>query len=142
MLKKNLKHLFLLLGSAFFFILTLVFYIKSCYVDSGDWGTDISFNEDYLVCMLIGLTLVIYSALRLFDKCNPKTSYSITGIVVTSLAGFYPVGVFFKKLFKTLNKGEAFIFADYQNYLFIGIFALCLLGYFIVSYIENRKSNI
>ena len=142
MLKKNLKYLFLLLGSAFLFLLSLSFYIQSCYVDSGDWGTDISFNEDFLVVMLISITLVIFSTMRLLDKGNPKTSYSITGIVVTSLSGLYPLGVFFKKLFKTLAKGEVFEFAQYQNYLFIGIFSLFLLGYFIVYYIENRKSNI
>ena len=141
MRKLNYKQIALLVGELFLFALTLALYIKSYSFYQDEWGTDISFNSDYLVVMLIAITMIVHTSYTLLNKGNKEQRYLVAGTLSTALASFYPLGVFFKALFKAMNKGKVFEYASYQGYLYIGIFALCLFVYFLIGYIESKKET-
>ena len=135
---KKAKNILLIAIPALIIIFNLVFYIQSYSFYQDEWGTDISFDSDYLVYMLCGVALLIPAVLQA-TKGYSKENYLIGGVVVGSLLGFYPLGVFFKTLFKAIIKGKEFSFADNQAYLYIGIIGCVLLAYVIVSIIDYRK---
>ena len=121
------------------FVLSLVKYIMSFEKYSDEWGTDISFNEDYIVAIMISLIILGYAIYCLVVSIKnqeiAETTGTFIGAIISCLIAFYPLGV----LFKALNKEKPFM--DYLNYLFVGLFGIALLVYFIFSYLEKRKVN-
>ncbi len=130
----NLIKKCVLLGLGLFIsVLALVLMIKSFEVYDDGWGTDISFNMDMVVLLMIGIAILVY-ACTTFKSVNPN-NYYLTSVVVTTLTAFYPLGVFFKAMAK------AKAFADYSTYLYVGIIGTILLVYFIFAYLDYKKDN-
>ncbi len=133
------KYLFLSLSALLSFVFSLVKYIQSYEIYSDEWGTDISFNSDYILAILISLAIFVYGIYQMIIiKKNMQVSnaYVYVGLLVSSLLAFYPLGVFFK----AINKQKPV--ADYLNYLYLGLVAIFLLAYFVFSYLSlNKKSK-
>lgn len=131
-MKINLiKNISLLLSGLLIFIFSLIKYILSFEFYQDEWGTDISFDSDYLVAMIIGIFVVALALYQLIKKNNNMNC--LVGVSLSALVGFYPLGVFFK----AISKGESF--NDYQNYFFIGLVGLTLFIYFSLSLYEKIK---
>ena len=120
------------------FVFSLTKYIMSYEYYKDEYGTDISFNNDYFVAIIISLVILICGIWMIINFKKEKELKMISiygGLVISTLVTFYPLGV----LFKQLNKGKPFV--DYLNYLFIGIVGLSVLIYFIFSYFEKKKET-
>ena len=121
------------------FVFSLTKYIMSYELYKDEYGTDISFNNDYFVAMLISLIILFCGVILLINFIKKeKNSHMIStysGLIVSALVAFYPLGV----LFKQLNKGKPFV--DNLNYFFIGIVGLILLVYFVFSYLDKKQET-
>ncbi len=144
MKSKLIKNIFTIVLSSLLLIFGLIKYISSYYSENDGWGIDISFNSDYIVVILIGLIALVYGIYQLKqnqkNENNPLVSI-YTGISICALVSFYPLGIFFKNLFKAISKNKAFAFNDYVGYLIIGIAGLIALGLFVgfLIYYFNKK---
>lgn len=132
---EKFKSIVLLLSGLFIIVCSIFLFIKSYAFYQDEYGTDISFNSDYVVSLLCGLVLTIYSIIRLKRNDQSGDTYLISGLVISALVGFYPLGVFFK----AMNKQK--LFSDYQSYLFIGIFGVLLLMYYGTSCLKFLKEK-
>ncbi len=135
---KLLKYLSLIFIGVVSFIFSLVKYILSFEYYADEYIVDISFNSDYIVAMLISIVLAACGILLLVTLKNKKENKFIpiySGLLISSLLFFYPLGY----LFKQLNKGKLFV--DYLNYFFVGIVGLGILCYFVFNYLETRKKS-
>ena len=139
-MKINVKKALLIAIPALIIIFNLVMYIQSYTYYSDEWGTDISFDSDYLVYILCGIALLIPAIIDV-RRGNARFQYNVSGVVIGSLLGFYPLGVFFKALFKAISKGKPFDFIENQMYLYIGIIGIVFLAYMIYSLIDYKKEN-
>lgn len=124
------KSISLIVAGCFIVLSSLVLFIKSYSIYQDEYGTDISFNSDYVVSLLCGVVVTIYACAQLKGMQNQERTYYLCSMVVSTLIGFYPLGVFFK----AMNKHK--LFADYQNYLLIGVLGVLLLIYSSVSYLK------
>lgn len=120
---------------------SLANFIMSYEFYQDEYGTDISFNEDTVVGMIIGLIVIAFSLIALFKNDKVQKELNITGALISAILCFYPLGVFFKALFKAISNNKEFIFADYQNYLFIGVIFLCALVFMIISLVQLYKKE-
>ncbi len=136
---KLCKFLSLTIAGVISFVINLINYVQSYEYYADEVGTDIEFNSDYVVAMLVSLSIIaagVYAIVTIKKDINNANSFnSILGSVSSALVSFYSLGV----LFKALNKGKAF--EDYTLYLYIGLFSLALFAYFIFSYFESKKQN-
>ncbi len=134
------KKIINIIIGAFITIVSVVMFIQSYEKYSDEFGTDISFNNDYVILLLIGLTILIYGIITF--KTENSLSYQISGMVISSLVSFYSLGVFFKALNKAiLDKEKNFDFLDNQLYLYVGIVGALILGYYTVSYFVAKKNH-
>ncbi len=134
------KKIINIIIGAFITIVSVVMFIQSYEKYSDEFGTDISFNNDYVILLLIGLTILIYGIITF--KTENSLSYQISGMVISSLVSFYSLGVFFKALNKAiLDKEKSFDFLDNQLYLYVGIVGALILGYYTVSYFVTKKNH-
>ena len=136
---KTTKNIINIVLGAFVLIVSLVYFIKSKEVWADEYGTDISFNSDYVVAMIIGVIISVHGVAQLLNS-NQFTSV-ICNITASGVICFYSLGCFFKPLMKALSKNVAFEFVNYQAYLYIGILTLILFAYYIVSYFDIKKQN-
>ncbi len=120
---------------------SLASFIMSYEFYQDEYGTDISFNEDTVVFMIIGFIVIVFSLIALFKNEKVQKELNITGALISAILCFYPLGVFFKALFKAISKEKEFVFADYQNYLFVGIIFLCALVFMIISLVQLYKKE-
>ena len=135
---KLTKNIALASAGLISFIFSLVFYILSYEFYQDEYGTDISFNSDYLVAMIISIALLSYGIYKIYCLKGNKEdtlAFYYFSISVTSILSFYPLGVFFKAINK---KKDAM---DYLSYLAIGVVCLCLLVYFAFDLISKRKQE-
>ncbi len=139
-MKKNIENALLIAIPALIIIFNLVYYIQSYSFYQDEWGTDISFDSDYLVYMLCGVALLIPAIIQVMKGYN-KESYLISGVVVGSLLGFYPLGIFFKTLFKTMLKDKPFDFVANQGYLYMGIIGCVLFAYVLMLLIDYKRQH-
>ena len=128
-----IKRISLLLSGLMIFSFSLIKYILSFEFYQDEWGTDISFNSDYLIALIIGILVITLSLYYLIKKDN-KINHLIS-FLLTTILSFYSLGV----LFKALNKGENF--SDYQNYFYIGLVSFMLFIYFAISLYEKYKTE-
>ncbi len=131
-MRKNYQHFFIILAGIISFIISLILYIKSYELYQDEWGTDISFNTDYLVALMLSILIIVYGI------CSIKKLFEIKlfiKLVSSSILTFYSLGIFFK----AISKGKEFV--SFQNYLYIGLVAGCFLGSFIINFI-NKKSQV
>lgn len=128
-----IKKIIVLIIGLFISILSLCFMIKSFTIYDDGYGTDISFDMDMVIFLIIGIAICIY-AITCFKVTNQQSFY-ITAIVISTLISLYPLGTFFKAIAK--NKP----FIDYQNYLYLGIIGALTLIYFLLGYFEFKKNN-
>ena len=64
-----------------------------------EYGTSIEFSQDYIVLLLASLVMFIYFLGLIFEK-DSKFGFYGSLIASTSLLSFYPLGVYFKNVFK------------------------------------------
>ena len=128
-----IKRISLLLSGLMIFSFSLIKYILSFEFYQDEWGTDISFNSDYLIALIIGILVITLSLYYLIKKDN-KINHLIS-FLLTTILSFYSLGV----LFKALNKGENF--SDYQTYFYIGLVSFMLFIYFAISLYEKYKTE-
>ena len=140
-MNKKLVRIFFFISALIGFAVSLYLFIKSYAKYSDEYGTDISFNEDYLIALFVMIIFTVYTAYNLFSK-SVRDCSSIVGLSISALISFYSLGHFFKALFKALNKGKEFIFTSYQNYLYIGLFTLFIfIAYVIKPYQEFKNKT-
>lgn len=144
MKNKKIFNYLILEFSILFFVVNLVYYIQSYSYYSDEYGTDISFDTDSLVGMIVGVCLIVCSSIFLTKESHDfkQKSLYVCGLVITSLYTFYPLSVFIKAFVKAMAKGEAFIFTEHQDYLYIGILSLVLFAAALikfVNYLKDRK---
>lgn len=131
------KSLIIALVGILVFSFGLCLFIQSYEFYKDEWGTDISFNEDYIICMVVGIIITVYGLVKQFRNVGEK-AYLLTGGLITLIIGCYSLGTFFKQLFKAIEKSKAFEYASYQVYLYLGIISLAILFYFIIFYLANN----
>jgi len=131
----------LILGLAGF-ITSLVLFIKSYAYYSDEYGTDISFNYDYAVLLIVALMLSAYMGYKLYFYIRYQKiiarNYELA-IGETALVSFYSLGVFFKALFKAMSKKKDFDYVSNQVYLYCGILILALCIFLVIVMIKKRK---
>ena len=132
---KLIKDILLIIISSLLCIFSLIFLIQSYSFYSDEWGTDISFDEDYVVTLVIGVAILVYSIVNLVAKSSStkKNCYYLSFGVASTLITFYPLGIFFKSLAKEVP------YLECQTYLYVGIIGLFFLGYVLMSYISEKK---
>ena len=131
---KLIKDILLIIISSLLCVFSLVFLIQSYSFYSDEWGTDISFDEDYVVALVIGAAILAYSIVNLVAKSSStkKNCYYLSFGVTSALIAFYPLGIFFKSLAK-----EPYL--ECQAYLYVGILGLFFLRYVLMSYLSEKK---
>lgn len=138
-LKRNstlLKHIMLILIGIIFTIISIIKIKESYSYYSDDWGTDISFDTDYivlLVCSIIILIYGIYSLAAYKKNLKFKNAYYMAFGTISCLIAFYPLGIFFKSLAKDIPFNEC------ADYLYIGIIGIVMLLYVGFSYLSNKN---
>ena len=139
MLQKNsslIKRCILIGLAALIVIISIVMFSLSFEIYDDGYGTDISFDMDYIVLMCCGIALLVYGILDVISYRRQKSTriafYSCFG-VISSLLSFYPLGVFFK----AISKGKPYL--ENQEYLYIGIIGLFMLAYILFSYLSTTK---
>lgn len=132
---KLIKDILLIIISSLLCVFSLVFLIQSYSFYSDEWGTDISFEEDYVVALVIGAAILAYSIVNLVAKSSStkKNCYYLSFGVASALIAFYPLGIFFKSLAKEVP------YLECQAYLYVGIIGLFFLGYVLMSYLSEKK---
>ena len=134
---KNILNIVL---GAFVVLTSLVMFILSYEIYKDEYGTDISFNSDYVVSLLIGLIILFYGIISL--KGGVNGAYEISGMLSGSLIGFYSLGVFFKAFSKAVFiKKVAFDYVANQTYLYIGLLGLIILAFYAVSYFAKKETK-
>lgn len=136
---QKIKLIFSIIIAGFVTTISLILFIQSFSVYKDEWGTDISFNSDYVVALLVGIALLMNAIVSI--KTGSEVSNCICGITISFLICFYPLGVFFKALNKAMLKNAKFDFIGNQAYLYIGILGLLILIYYIISYLEIKKNK-
>ena len=131
---KKISNYLLLSASLLAVIFNIILFIESFKIKNDGFGTDISFNNDYIASLIIFITLSIYSVLRVLDNAKTKTGY-ITLLVISAITTFYPLGVFFKAIIY----GGAFL--DNQVMFYLGIASLLVFLFAIFSYILEIKKE-
>jgi thiosulfate reductase cytochrome b subunit len=139
-INKIIKSALVIALGVFAFALCLVFFVKSYYY--GDYGDsfEIAFSNDYLVGMMVNIIIIVYGVISLINDLKVKENHPLTFIIASGLyatiTSFYTLGY----AFKCMNKNKEF--AVYQNYLYVGIFFLIILGIVICQYlISSKKDN-
>lgn len=131
------SYILLLSANVFSLAISLYYYIVSFSFYSDEYGTDISFNSDYVILLLVlSLSLGYLIYLLINDLKNNKIKFNyIIPSTQMGILSFYSLGVFFKQM----NKNKPFV--DYQIYLFFGIVTLILMAYFIVRYFFKSQNE-
>lgn len=137
-----LKWLPLVGVGASVFIIALTNFILSFEIYSDEYGTDISFHEDSVVFMVTGIIIMIYAAIACKKRESTKSDFYFTGSILSLMFCCYPLGVFFKALNKALSDPEkTFVFAEHQNYLYVGIIAFFVLIFMLISLWLTKKEK-
>ena len=127
---KKISNYLLLSASLLAVIFNIILFIESFEIGKHGFST----NNDYIASLIIFITLLIYSVLRVLDKVKAKTGY-ITLLVISAITTFYPLGVFFKAIIY----GGAFL--DNQVMFYLGIASLFVFLFAIFSYISEIKKE-
>ena len=107
----------------------LSFYILSFASYNDGWGTDVSFNEDYLILCLIGFFLAILGAFLLWNHLKKKENKNVLfgglgAISVISL--IYGLFMVIKSYVKGLST-TPFYWGWFFVSLLLGLLSVCLL---------------
>ena len=142
---KILKNISLILIGFISFVFSLVKYIGSIEKYKDEYGLDLSFNNDYVIAIIVSifiLTLgIILLVSTLSKKEHSKLLSPICGVSCSALISFYSLGYFFKQLNKAFENKDEFDYVSYQNYLYIGIVVLCVLLFFVFDIIIKSTSS-
>lgn len=134
--KNKLTSLMITIVGILFAIISIIYMIQSYSYYSDEWGTDISFDEDSIVMLLISVVLIVYGLYSNYaynKNISTINAYHLSFGTISLLLSFYPIGQFIKGLAKEKP------FKEVQDYLYFGIVGLVLLTYIIISYINTRK---
>ncbi len=107
----------------------LSYYILSFASYNDGWGTDVSFNEDYLILALIGLFLAVLGAFLLFAHLKKKENKNILfgGLSAISLISLvYALFMVIKSYVKNLS-ATPFYWGWFFVSLLMGLLSACLL---------------
>ncbi len=129
--------------SALLVIFALVLFCQSIEVYNDGWGTDFSTNEDLLIGLIVSAIIFTYSLVKLISKKEESSLVStkyLSMSIGATLVSLYSFGKFFKTLAKALSKGQEFVFADNQVYLYLGIVACALVVYAVFKYLDKKEA--
>lgn len=136
---KILKNASIVLIGSLSLIFSLIKYFLSVEKYQDEYGLDLSFNNDYVIAILVSLFILVIGLIYLVKAIKEQevSKYygTICGLSCSALVSFYSLGY----LFKQLNKDK--LFNDNLNYFFIGLVALAILVYFIFDLIIKNKEN-
>lgn len=124
-----------ILGSMFS-IYYLVMYILSYESYNDGWGTDKSFNLDYLIAFICFLVLVCAGGMIIYNKkkdkeYSEKKVYINVILLISMIIIFYNFGLMFKNIAKGKNADVIL------PYMYFGIFGLYLLYLFVINKINK-----
>lgn len=144
--KNLIKNILLVVTMGLVLLFAIILYATSFSFYSDEYGTDISFSKDYLVCVIVGLILLFYSIVNLINYRKNKYNKSLLPVVSgvsTLILTFYSLGAFLKPLFKGISKGSDLgaIFKENQTYLYFGIVGLFVLAIIIISNLDLFKKK-
>ena len=134
------KNISILCTGIIAFIISLVLFIKSFENYFDGYGHDISFEENYAIGMIIGIIIIscfgyiLYKEIKGKEEEIPVISM-LSGFLVSTLVSFYSLGICFKNIFKDKP------WADYCNYLYIGLFALGFVVYYVFKYLLFKEEE-
>ena len=123
----------------------LILFIKSREVYSDEAGTDLAFNYNYAIGIIVSLFVNSYYTYKIHmifhhnEIIDRNEEIALTCFLLISN---YSLGYFFKKLFK--GPIENFNFGKYQMYLYVGIVALILTIIAVIltiKKIQKRKAK-
>ena len=106
----------------------LSFYILSFSSYSDEYGTDISFNEDYLILALIGFFLLVMGAFLLHAHLKKKDGKKILlggTFCISLISSVYALFMVIKSYVKSLSS-TPFYWAWLFVSLFLALFSFCL----------------
>ncbi len=106
----------------------LSFYILSFSSYNDGWGTDVSFNEDYLVLALLGAFLAVLGAFLLWAYLKKKENKAILfgGLgAISSISTVYALFMIVKSYVKCLST-TPFYWGWFFVSLLLGLLCLCL----------------
>lgn len=121
-------------------IFSLIMLVLSCEIYSDEYGTDISFNNNFLISLLVGIILLIYFIITIKDK-NYKyylLAYQLSSLIV----GMYSIGIFLKALNKSIINNASFDFGNNQIYFYVGVIALLLFTIKLLEYFKLKNDKI
>lgn len=142
-MNRKIRDIFVLIAGIVGFICSLILFIQSKSVYSDEYGTDVSFNEDYVILILCTISIILYSIIcYIADKKKESHNQADLSLklVISALVSFYSLGLFLKSLFKALNKHATFDFNNYELYLFVGLFTLVLFICYTYQAISIQKN--
>lgn len=103
-------------------VFSLIMLIFSCEIYSDEYGTDVNFNSDYIVILLIGIITLGYSIFNYyFEKTN---IYQICMLLGTFIVSSYSLGVFLKAFNKAIIKKYLLIFLVIK-FIYIQVLHFC-----------------
>lgn len=139
------KYAFALLSSVFSLAISLMYFIKSYEINADEYGTDISFNNDYLIALMISVIFVFWLLYLFINEIKATKVESHSEVILSSsslILGAYNLGVFFKALFEALSKNKAFNYLSHQYYLYLGIlFSLIFITFLLKLFEKKQKQN-
>ncbi len=123
------------MGLSIMIIAIVMFALSFGSYDDG-YGTDISFDMDFVILFICGIALLVYGIYTIYayhKNLSTKLAYYGAFGIISVLIAFYPLGVFFK----AISKGKPYL--ENQEYLYAGILGLIMIAFLIFSYISDQK---
>lgn len=133
------KSIWLTAFGSFITILYLVLFIKSYEYYSDEYGTDISFDEDMLTLLIVGVIVLAIGIISIVYFKKEKSMYEVNlygygtiGLIMT----FKPLG----EMFRAIAKDKALTtIVDYLLWSFVGMFIIARV---VIYYLDNHKKEI
>lgn len=116
------------------FITFLVKFIQSYAVSSGEWGTEVSSNEDFMVLSLLFFMLICVGAYLIFATYKGKESLHIWSLEL-SIASMISFIYSLARLIRCYQKNKPV--TDYWIWLSV---SLVLVAIFLAYYFIRRKT--
>lgn len=130
------KSIFLTVFGSFITILYVVLFILSFEYYSDEYGTDISFNEDYMTLLIVGLILLGMGIISIVLSYKNKSQYELFlyGLgVIGLIMCFCPLGEMFRAIAK--DKSTSTI----MEYFLWAVFGGFIIAYDVIYYIDNKN---
>lgn len=118
------------------FITYLVLFIQSYQVETGEWGTEVSSNQDYMVLFFLFLMLALCGVSLLFTTLKKKKSNVMVFSLAVAITGVVSFIYGLARLIKAYSKNKPV--ADYWIWV---IFSAVVIAAFLTFYFLLRKAK-